>query len=101
MKRPGGPREAWSDGLNVNGGHESLPDESIPPRQRAQFGSQASRRREDDQEMPQTAAGQSAGEMLRLCLYNPPVSFEQLAGKMKVSQVTANPSITKAAFQQR
>ena len=58
-------------------------------------------RNEDVRDVALEDIESSAGEVLRRHLYDPPVSFEQLAGKMKVSLVTANPTIAKAAFQQR
>jgi hypothetical protein len=40
-------------------------------------------------------------EALRTTLYNPPVNEEQLAVKLKISLVGANPVLTKPAFTQR
>mmetsp|Transcript_9325 Transcript_9325/g.14050 ORF Transcript_9325/g.14050 Transcript_9325/m.14050 type:complete len:1135 (+) Transcript_9325:93-3497(+) len=96
-------REAWSE---PGGGDHSAPPERHFRGDQRSSGPGRSDRREGGNRLEASSSAQTGttvniSEILRQCLYNPPLSLEQLAMKLKISLVGENPQISRAVFCQR
>ena len=105
-------KEAWGDAggdlldLGVGAADESLPEDlselSLDDRQRKGSGRYDRKEQSGGKVKAEaTVPSQDVSDKLKQLLYTPPQSLEQLAIKMQVSMVDANPRIPKAAFIQR